>query len=59
MFKLEVTADELNILGHALSALPFKDVAVLMSKLQYAYDESLKGAAENGYSSPSTSTSEV
>ena len=59
MYSIEFTADELNILGHALSALPFKDVAVLMSKLQYAYDEALKGAAENGYSGPSTSTSKV
>ena len=34
IFKLELTDQELNLIGHALSQLPYKDVAQLFGKIQ-------------------------
>ena len=43
-FTLELTDKEVDIIGNALSNMPFKDVVALITKLQSQINEQLKSA---------------
>lgn len=59
-FTLNLTNEDLQVIGVALAQLPYKDVAALLAKMQTQLDAQSKNEeTSNGDSSPAESPSKV